>query len=136
MRKEENEETPLGSQIKGPPGGAQRNCAEGSHPQLQLVCAPMARRCWKHSRQKTGLPCVGLKGTVVSLPHCEQTVLVSTLVWEWPWGGADPNTATRFDLQALHRFGSFLNCLSRKKSCSPAVKTKSAPQSIHFKMSS
>src|SRR2546429_2804474 len=90
-----------------------------------------ARFCWKHSRQKTGLPCVGLKGTVVSLPHCEQTVLVSTLVWEWPWGGAAPNTATRFDLQALHRFGSFLNCLSRKKSCSPAVKTKSAPQSIH-----
>jgi hypothetical protein len=33
----------------------------------------------------------------------------------------------------LQRFGSFLNCLSKKKSCSPAVKTNSAPQSTHFK---
>ena len=39
---------------------------------------PMVRRCWKHSRQYTGRPCVGLKGTVVSFPHCEQVVLVST----------------------------------------------------------
>lgn len=38
---------------------------------------PMARRCWKHSRQYTGLPWVGLKGTVVSFPHCEQVVRVS-----------------------------------------------------------
>src|SRR5437868_2326535 len=29
--------------------------------------------CWKHSRQNTGRPCVGRKGTVVSRPHCEQT---------------------------------------------------------------
>jgi len=35
-------------------------------------------------------------------------------------------------LQGLHRFGSFLNCLSRKNSCSPAVKTKSVWQSMHF----
>jgi hypothetical protein len=40
--------------------------------------APAARRCWKHSRQKTGRPCVGLNGTVVSLPQCEQFVRVST----------------------------------------------------------
>lgn len=31
--------------------------------------APIDRRCWKHSRQYTGRPWVGLKGTVVSLPH-------------------------------------------------------------------
>ena len=37
----------------------------------------MDRRCWKHSRQNTGRPCVGRKGTVVSFPHCEQVVLVS-----------------------------------------------------------
>ncbi len=36
------------------------------------------RRCWKHSRQYTGRPWVGLKGTVVSLPHCEHVVVVST----------------------------------------------------------
>jgi hypothetical protein len=29
--------------------------------------------------------------------------------------------------------GSFLNCLSWKNNCSPAVKTNSAPQSLHFK---
>src|SRR6266568_567340 len=37
-----------------------------------LYAAPIALRCWKHSRQKTGRPCVGRKGTVVSFPHCEQ----------------------------------------------------------------
>lgn len=36
--------------------------------------------CWKHSRQKTGLPCVGLNGTVVSLPQSEHAVFVSTLL--------------------------------------------------------
>jgi len=41
--------------------------------------AAVVRFCWKHSRQNTGLPCVGLKGTVVSLPHPEQLVRVSTL---------------------------------------------------------
>ena len=52
-------------------------------PQLR-ACSDQAvavvRRCWKHSRQKTGRPCVGRKGTVVSLPHCEQVARVSTLV--------------------------------------------------------
>src|SRR6266849_3302038 len=37
-----------------------------------LYAAPIALRCWKHSRQNTGRPCVGRKGTVVSFPHCEQ----------------------------------------------------------------
>jgi hypothetical protein len=42
----------------------------------------------------------------------------------------------RLLLQALQRLGSFLKFLSWKKCCSPAVKTKSAPQSTHFKMRS
>jgi hypothetical protein len=37
-------------------------------------------RCWKHSRQNTGRPCVGRKGTVVSLPQPEQMARVSTLL--------------------------------------------------------
>jgi len=37
-------------------------------------------RCWKHSRQNTGRPCVGRKGTVVSLPQPEQIARVSTLL--------------------------------------------------------
>jgi len=44
-----------------------------------------------------------------------------------------PAWALRFDLHGLHRFGSFLNCLSWKKSCSPAVKTNSPPQSTQVK---
>src|ERR687886_279884 len=40
--------------------------------------APANFRDWKHSRQKTGRPCVGRNGTVVSLPHAEQLVVVST----------------------------------------------------------
>ena len=54
-------------------GGQNRSLRESG----QAVAAAV-RRCWKHSRQKTGLPWVGLNGTVVSLPHCEQTVRVST----------------------------------------------------------
>lgn len=86
------------------------------------------RRCWKHSRQYTGRPWVGLKGTVVSLPHCEHVVVVSTRWWPgllsiWP----------RLALQGLQRFGSFLKPLSAKKSCSPAVKINSAPQSTHLR---
>ena len=41
--------------------------------------------------------------------------------------------ALRRDLHGLHRLGSFLNCLSRKNSCSPAVKMNSPPQSAHVK---
>ena len=39
----------------------------------------------------------------------------------------------RFALHCLQCLGSFLNCLSWKKTCSPAVKTNSAPQSLHSK---
>jgi hypothetical protein len=91
----------------------------------------MLRRCWKHSRQYTGRPCVGLNGTVVSLPHCEQMVLVSTRCTPGEDEPAPP--WARFALQALHRLGSFLNPLSAKNICSPAVKTNSAPHSLHFR---
>ena len=49
-----------------------------------LLCyaAPIALRCWKHSLQNTGRPCVGRMGTVVSFPHCEQLVLVSERIGE------------------------------------------------------
>jgi len=91
----------------------------------------VSRLFWKHWRQRTGRPCVGLKGTVVSIPQSEQTVRVS--VREIPAAaGPEPGRAeapARLDLQGLHRLGSFLNCLSKKKSCSPAVKMNSPPQS-------
>jgi hypothetical protein len=103
---------------------------------LQILCfsppdqaAPSARRCWKHSRQKTGLPCVGRNGTVVSFPHCEQVVFVSERIGEVP---PPPPPSARFALQPLHRFGSFLKPLSAKNICSPAVNTNSAPHSAHF----
>src|SRR5258706_14511084 len=92
--------------------------------------APMARRCWKHSRQKTGRPCVGRKGTVVSFPHWEQLVFVSARIGEAP---PPLPPSARLALQALQRLGSFLKPLSAKNICSPAVKTNSAPHSAHFR---
>ena len=98
----------------------------------QTPPAPANFRCWKHSLQKTGRPCVGRKGTVVSFPHAEHWVCVSTrsLV------GAGPALArfARLALHVLQRFGSFLNCLSAKNSCSPAVQMKSDPQSTHLRL--
>src|SRR3954463_15722188 len=84
--------------------------------------APANFRCWKHSLQKTGLPCVGRNGTVVSFPQAEHVVEVSTR------SRIVGPALTRFARLALHplqRFGSFLNCLSAKKSCPPAVQTNS-----------
>ena len=93
-----------------------------------FYAAPIALRCWKHSRQNTGRPCVGRKGTVVSFPHCEQFVFVSDRICAPP-----PPPSARFALQPLHRLGSFLKPLSAKNICSPAVKTNSAPHSEHFR---
>jgi hypothetical protein len=62
---------------------------------------------------------------VVSAPHCEQLVRVSGRTLDPP--------RTRFALHCLQCLGSFLNCLSWKNSCSPAVNTNSEPQSLHFK---
>src|SRR6476646_5042950 len=93
--------------------------------------APANFRDWKHSLQNTGRPCVGLKGTVVSLPHAEHVVSVSTRSRTAP---APAGRLARFDLHALHRFGSFLKFLSAKNCCSPAVHTNSAPQSTHVRI--
>src|SRR6185295_6192661 len=97
----------------------------------QTPPAPANFRDWKHSLQKTGRPCVGLKGTVVSLPHAEHVVIVSTR----SLGAFAPaGRAARLALHALHRFGSFLKFLSAKNCCSPAVQTNSAPQSTHLRI--
>jgi hypothetical protein len=66
--------------------------------------AAVVRRCWKHSRQKTGRPCVGLKGTVVSLPQAEQLVRVSTRGRDVGKAVA-PSEEVRLDLHALQRLG-------------------------------
>jgi len=95
----------------------------------QAVASP---RFWvKHSRHSTGRPWVGRNGTVVALPHAEQLARVSTLpvVRAFPADGGGLNTETRLVLQFLQRLGSLRNCLSWKKSCSPAVKIKVSPQS-------
>jgi hypothetical protein len=85
---------------------------------------------WKHSLQNTGRPWVGLKGTVVSRPQWEQFVVVSTRP------GPEGAPPCRFALHALQRFGSFLNALSWKKCCSPAVNVKSTPQSTQVRVRS
>src|SRR6267142_5663113 len=90
--------------------------------------APANFRDWKHSLQNTGRPCVGLKGTVVSLPQAEHVVTVSTRSRAIP---APAGRAARLPLQALHRFGSFLKFLSSKNCCSPAVQMNSDSQSTH-----
>ncbi len=79
---------------------------------------------WKQDRHSTGLPWVGLKGTVVSSPHSEQVVRVSERTLEPP--------RARFALHCLQCLGSLVNCLSWKNNCSPAVNMNSAPQSLHF----
>src|SRR5438128_9465573 len=96
--------------------------------------APANFRDWKHSLQKTGRPCVGRNGTVVSLPQAEQVVVVSTRSRPIPPPPA--GRLARLPLQALHRFGSFLKFLSAKNCCSPAVQTNSAPQSTHVRIRS
>jgi len=62
------------------------------------------------------------------VPHSEQVVRVSGRTLKLP--------RARLALHCLQCLGSFLNCLSWKNNCSPAVNTKSAPQSVHFKIRS
>lgn len=59
---------------------------------------------------------------MVEAPHFEQMTAVSIR----------PRVCDRFALHVLQCLGSFRNCFSLKKSCSPALKTKSSPQSTHF----
>src|SRR5436190_12303571 len=99
--------------------------------EAQTLPAPANLRDWKHSLQKTGRPCVGLNGTVVSLPQAEHVVRVST---RSRTALAPTGRAARLPLQALHRFGSFLKFLSAKNCCSPAVQMNSVPQSTHLRI--
>src|SRR5260370_13756666 len=98
---------------------------------LAFYAAPIALRCWKHSRQNTGRPCVGRNGTVVSFPHCEQFVFVSERIG-LPFA-PPPEDSARLALQALQRLGAFLKPLSAKNIWSPAVNTNSALHSEHFR---
>jgi hypothetical protein len=72
-----------------------------------------------------------LKGTVVSLPHAEHMVTVSTRSRDMP---APAGRAARLLLQPLHRFGSFLKFLSAKNCCSPAVQMNSVAQSTQLRI--
>lgn len=52
---------------------------------------------------------------------------------EWP----DPRSCgPPLSLHPLKRLGAFVNCISQKKACSSALKTNSAPQSVHFRIRS
>src|SRR5688572_12621974 len=76
-----------------------------ARPQRNYAVADL--RAWKHSLQYTGRPWVGLKGTVVSLPHWEHIAVVSTrsrVGWL--------KRELRLALQSLQRLGSFLKFLS------------------------
>src|SRR5262245_66095349 len=108
-------------------------CFDDETGRNQTPPAPANFRDWKHSLQKTGRPCVGRNGTVVSLPQAEHVVTVS--IRSRVTGPPDGRLA-RFPLQVLHRFGSFLKFLSAKNCCSPAVQTNSAPQSTHLRIRS
>jgi len=55
----------------------------------------------KHVAHSTGLPCVGLNGTVVLFPHSEQLTCVSIR--------RRPLPPSLLALHCLHRFGSFVN---------------------------
>ena len=77
----------------------------------------------KHVLHRTGLPCVGLNGTVVSLPHCEQVTCVSIR--------RRPVLPCFLALHCLQCFGTFVNPFSWKNCCSPAENTNVAPQLTH-----
>ena len=85
-----------GPVLKGAAPGARRDA------RARPPCGPGSTPC-----SRPGRPCVGLKGTVVSLPHWEQVAVVSTrsrVGWFI--------RALRFALQSLQRLGSFLKFLS------------------------
>ena len=71
----------------------------------------------------TGLPCVGLNGTVVLLPHSEHVTCVSIR--------RRPSTPCLLALHCLQCLGSLTNPFSRKNSCPPAEKTNITPQLTH-----
>ena len=67
-------QSPQKGNVKGRGRGRPRDIARADQAEAAV------RRDIKHSRQKTGRPCVGRKGTVVCFPHPEQVAWVSTLV--------------------------------------------------------
>ena len=73
----------------------------------------------------------GLKGTVVSFPHCGTIVVEFRRAGSTRWRRS--SSRLRFDFARLTPLGLVLEPLSGKNSCSPAVKTKSAPQSLHLR---
>src|SRR5205814_9632252 len=77
----------------------------------------------KHDRHKTGRRRRGRNGTTVEAPQSEQVTLVSTR----------PRLLVSFPLHCLQWRGGWIKPLSRKKSCSPALKTNSSPQSTHLR---
>ena len=71
----------------------------------------------------TGLPWVGLNGTVVPLPHSEQVTCVSIR--------RRPVVPSLLALHCLQCLGSLVNPFSWKNCCSPAENTNSRPQPAH-----
>lgn len=77
----------------------------------------------KHALQSTGLPCIGLNGTMVTFPHSAHITDVSIR--------RRPVVPSLLALHCLQWVGSLTNPFSRKNSCSPAEKTKITPQPTH-----
>ena len=77
----------------------------------------------KHVLHITGLPCVGLNGTVVLLPHSEQVTCVSVV--------RRPPPPCLLALHCLQCFGSFVNPFSWKNCCSPAENANITSQPTH-----
>ena len=80
----------------------------------------------KQVLHSTGLPCVGLNGTVVLFPHSEQMTRVSVRYCATP-----PPCPCLLALHCLQCFGSLTNPFSEKNCCSPAENTNCAPQPTH-----
>ena len=117
-------QVPTGSAKKPPEAGAlneERNWV--FYRRFPLIAAAIPFTRLKHVAHSTGRPCVGLNGTVVSIPHSEQVTCISIRRRTLP--------LALFALHSWQCFGSCVNPLSRKKSCSPAEKIKVAPQSTH-----
>ena len=86
----------------------------------------------KQSLQYTGLSPRGKKGTIVSTPHWAQTAGCISRGPPPPPPNPPP-WFLRAPRHAGQRVGSLVNPLEAKNSCSPTVKTKTAPQSLHVR---
>ena len=95
----------------------------------------------KQSLQYTGLSPRGRKGTCVSMPHWAQTAgCISRCPPPYPPPPPPPPPPPyppcwlrRAPRQDGQRLGSLVNPLEAKNSCSPTVKTKPTPQSLHVR---